>query len=394
LANHTEISSPDTKMLKVLIAPLNWGLGHATRCIPIINELLSLKCSVIIGADGAQKALLQEEFPSLGFVKIPGYDIKYGKNRAFTVFRLILSIPKILICIKRENRWLRRFSQLEAPDLIISDNRYGLHRPGTICVFMTHQLWINTSFGVLPDRLLQYLNYRAIRRFTCCWVPDSPGADSLAGKLSHPRKMPSIPTRYIGWLSRFGVAGERKAAGRDRTGPNVDAHADLLVILSGPEPQRSLLEKMIVEQAAGCDYKIVLVRGLPSGGKFIETPPGMVVYDHLASDRLEQAIRSSDIILSRPGYSTVMDLVRLGKKAIFIPTPGQTEQEYLGGYLAERQLAVCMSQRRFLLKSAMARVVALAATKGEPEGDAKGEPEGERLKQEIRAVLDLAGGAV
>ncbi len=204
----SKINNPDAKVLKVLVAPLDWGLGHATRCIPIINEFLSQGCTVILAADGAQKALLQEEFPTLRFVQIPGYRIKYGKNRAFTLVRLIMSIPKILIRIKQENAWFRGFGSRERPDVVISDNRYGLYLPGIVSVFITHQLSIRTSFGAAADRLLQRVNYRAIRRFTLCWVPDMAGEEiSLSGKLSHPRKMPPIPTRYIGWLSRFGTGG-------------------------------------------------------------------------------------------------------------------------------------------------------------------------------------------
>src|ERR1700678_2907239 len=133
-------------MLKVLVAPLDWGLGHATRCIPIIKELTNQGCTVIIAAGGAQKEVLQEEFPDLSFVEMPGFWIKYGKNRAFTLLKLIFTIPKILIAIKRDNEWLRRFASLEGLDVVISDNRYGLYGAGVFSVFMTHQLAIRSSF--------------------------------------------------------------------------------------------------------------------------------------------------------------------------------------------------------------------------------------------------------
>ncbi len=308
---------------------------------------------VIIAATGAQKALLHEEFPSLPFVEIPGYHIKYDKNRALPIFRLIGSIPKILIRVKQENGWLRRFARLERPDLVLSDNRYGLYLPDTCCVFMTHQLLIRTpfggSFGAMADRLLQRVNYFAIGRFSRCWVPDTPGSDSLAGKLSHPRTTPSVPTAYIGWLSRFGAAA---------TDAPVDP-VDLLVLLSGPEPQRTILEQMILDQvasvdlAAGGSYRIVLVRGLPGGGDPVKIPSGVLVHDHLPAATLEPLIRRSSLVLARSGYSTVMDLARLGKRAIYIPTPGQTEQEYLGGYLSERGWGLCIKQEKFSLPAAL-----------------------------------------
>ena len=358
-------------MLKVLVAPLDWGLGHATRCIPIIKELLNQKCQVIVAAEGAQKALLHEEFPFLTFVELPGYRVQYDKNRALTVLRLIASIPKILIRIKRENGWLRRFADRERPDLVISDNRYGLYLPGTVTIFITHQLSIRTQFGKVADRLLQRINYSAIARFSVCWVPDIAGGDGLAGELSHPQRMPPILTRYIGWLSRMNVM----------PAPSIKDF-DVLVLLSGPEPQRTILEKMIIKQAGDCDCKMVVVRGLPDrGGRSLDVPRGVVVYDHLPAGELERLMLRSDVVLSRPGYSTVMDLRRVGKKAIFVPTPGQTEQEYLGGYLAGKGLGICVQQNAFSLKAALVQAREI--------GDRPGAGN-EMMKDEIKVVLGMA----
>jgi predicted glycosyltransferase len=384
LSTPPKINNPAAKTLKVLVAPLDWGLGHATRCIPIIKELLNQKCQVIVAAEGAQKALLREEFPFLTFVELPGYRVQYDKNRALTVLRLIASIPKILIRIKRENGWLRRFADRERPDLVISDNRYGLYLPGTVTIFITHQLSIRTPFGKVADRLLQRINYSAIARFSVCWVPDvagiacceptaANGGDGLAGELSHPKRMPPIPTRYIGWLSRMEVM----------PAPSIKDF-DVLVLLSGPEPQRTILEKMIIEQAAGCYCKMVVVRGLPGGsGKSLEAPRGVVVYDHLPAGELERLMLRSDVVLSRPGYSTVMDLRRVGKRAIFVPTPGQTEQEYLGVYLAGKGLGICVQQHVFSLKAALMQAREIRDRPGAGN---------ETMKDEIRTMLAMADG--
>jgi UDP-N-acetylglucosamine transferase subunit ALG13 len=297
---------------------------------------------VIVAAIGVQRALLQEEFASLTFVDLPGYRIKYGKNRAITILLLICSIPKILIRVKREKAWLARFTADEGLDLVISDNRYGLAVPGVFSVFITHQLLIKTPFGRTADLLLQRMSYRFIRRFSRCWVPDIQGVDALAGELSNPQRLPSIPTRYIGWLSRMG------------TGAAATEGTDLLVLLSGPEPQRTLLEDCILRQAGGVSSRITLVRGLPGGGKALkEAPSSMTVYDHLPARKLEALIRSAGLVLARSGYSTVMDLMRLKKKAIFVPTPGQTEQEYLANYLAERGWAFSIRQKGLSLPLAL-----------------------------------------
>jgi hypothetical protein len=368
----SKINNPVAKMLKVLVAPLAWGLGHATRCIPIIKELTSQGCTVIIAADGAQKEVLQEEFPDLSFVEMPGFCIKYGKNRALTLLKLIFTIPKILIGIKRENEWLRRFASQEGLDLVISDNRYGLYGAGVFSVFMTHQLAIRSSFGAGADWLLQRLNYTYIRRFSVCWVPDMAGAGNLAGKLAHPARMPDMTVRYIGWLSRL------------ETVETVEVF-DLLILLSGPEPQRTILEEMVLGQLGERAEKTVLVRGLPKGSGALKAPEGVIVFDHLPARELGEVIGRSKLVLARSGYSTVMDLVRMGKKAIYIPTPGQPEQEYLGRYLEERGLGVCMRQRGFVLGEAIRRSGGLMDEKAGGRNDLLG--------VEIRRVLAQSGVA-
>jgi len=339
-------------------------------------------------------ALLRVEFPSLTFVEIPGYDIKFGKNRAFTIFWLTLSIPKILIRIKREKEWLEKFVNHEKPHLVVSDNRYGLVNPEVFCVFVTHQLLIKTPFGWPGDRLLQRLNYRLIQKFSQCWVPDIEEDGGLAGGLSHPVKMPHVPVHYIGWLSRFGGDGEAgrlqgsvgdAEAGRLPGFAHMPAGAGpedyILVLLSGPEPQRTLLETIILRQAAECPRRLVLIRGLPEGGKSPGgIPQGVVMYDHLPAPELELVIRQASVVIARPGYSTVMDLARMGKNAALVPTPGQTEQEYLGRRLAALGYAVCIRQQDFSLAKAIVTADSSSFRKPMEQG-------GERLSAAIQEAL-------
>lgn len=320
------------------------------------------------------------------------------------------SIPKILIRIKREKGWLGHFVAREGLDLIISDNRYGLSIPGIPCIFVTHQLLIKTPFGPWADRRLQALNYRIIRRFSRCWIPDI-AIGGLAGDLSHPERMPSIPTRYIGWLSRFGspAAGDSSdpgiVQGKGRAPIPVDrGHAGapsplLLVLLSGPEPQRTLLEKDIFRQAQALADKpslcrLVIVRGVPGergstshlpASSALALPSWVNAYDHLNARALEPLLEAASLVLARPGYSTVMDLERLGKRAIFIPTPGQTEQEYLGPYLAAKGWAACVDQRVFSLAKALEMA---AATTGDRERQPE---EPGLLAAEIKEVLNSLG---
>jgi hypothetical protein len=361
---------------------------------------------VIVAATGAQRALLQEEFASLTFVDLPGYRVRYGKNRAITWLRLICSIPKILIRIKQERAWLRGFAAREGLDLVISDNRYGLAVPGVFCVFITHQLLIRTPFGRWSDLLLHRINYRFIGRFSRCWVPDFRGPGALAGELSNPGRLPQVTTRYIGILSRMegqrnrnGQAPEgQDAAGWPAEGPAAPEGA-VLAILSGPEPQRTLLEKLILRQVAAAvaegwirqaasatEGQIVLVRGLPCGGTALKNvPPAVTVYDHLPAAALELAMAKARLVIARSGYSTVMDLARMGKRAVLIPTPGQTEQEYLGRYLSAMGWARCMTQNKFSLKQALSGM-APARQADETPWPVADDP-GEGLRAEILSVL-------
>jgi hypothetical protein len=401
-----KINNPKARNPRVLVAPLDWGLGHATRCVPIIKELLNQKCEVIVAASGAQKTILQGEFPFLTFVELPGYDMIYDKNRALTLLRLIGAIPKILIRIKREKAWLSRFLALKEPDLVVSDNRYGLALPGVVCIFVTHQLRIRTSFGRLADALLQRMNYRLIGHFSRCWVPDMEGGDGLAGALSHPAQLPGITTKYIGWLSRFGkISQSDNRASRYPNGGDADDNRlnsgapgagdaedfdregdgpELLILLSGPEPQRTLLEASIMAQAGADPCRMVLVRGLPAGGPALPNiPPGLTAYDHLPAMELEPLMRKARLIVARSGYSTVMDLARLGRRALLIPTPGQPEQEYLGPFLAGKGLAFCVKQSAFSLRES------LSLARKEVTVIPSSEPEGSLLEAEISAVLAL-----
>ncbi len=329
-----------TKRPKILIAPLDWGLGHATRCIPIINQLLSAGCEIIVASEGKQKHLLKTEFPFVKFLDLSGYRINYSKNDGFTLRKIIFQIPKILIQINREKRWLNRILSKEKPDAIISDNRYGFYSRSVPSIFITHQLHIKAPFGKKTGRALQTLNYRFINRFSFCWVPDFGDGINLAGELSHPDKLPVIPTRYIGPLTRFAKL-------------NKPIENNLLVIISGPEPQRTVFEDILFKQLGDFNGKVVVVRGLPGANEMPSASPHITIHNHLSSEALNDVIERSEFIISRAGYSTIMDLLALGKKSILVPTPGQPEQEYLAEYLFKSKIIFSAKQQSFNLSDCM-----------------------------------------
>jgi UDP-N-acetylglucosamine transferase subunit ALG13 len=323
--------------VSVLVAPLDWGLGHATRCIPVIRELINQGARVIIGASGPQKSLLLLEFPELDFYELPGYEIRYRPG-ILLKWGLLFRLPGILKQIKRENRWLNSFLQKQAVDAVISDNRFGLFHRDTHCIFMTHQLSVQSGIWSLFDGILLRWNYKWIRKFSCCWIPDWPGKISLAGKLSHPDRMPSISIAYIGILSRL------------KPNPSVISKNKLLILLSGPEPQRSHFEKIILDQLDDPDIETILVRGLPGTSQTIDTPEWVRTFNHLSTEELNQLLTSSEIIITRSGYSSIMDLIRIQRNAVVVPTPGQTEQEYLGLHMKEMNWMLTIQQKNFDLK--------------------------------------------
>jgi len=325
---------------RILLSPLDWGLGHTTRCIPLIATLLKQNAEVLIAAETASASLLKKEFPSLVILPLKGYEIRYSRQKIGFGLKMALQMPRLLRSIRYERKWLAKCIKEHKIDGVISDNRFGFSNPSIPCIFITHQLFIETGFSSLNNSV-QKINYRFINRFNACWVPDDASDNNLAGKLSHPAQMPAIPVHYLGILSRFK--------------PTVtDTRFDLLILLSGPEPQRSIFEKMLVEQVHNFKGSIVIVRGLPSGTISRESiPENITVHNHLPANELNLLIQQSGMIVARSGYSTVMDLVSLQKKAILVPTPGQGEQEYLAAHLLEKKLFYTTQQAGFNLDEAL-----------------------------------------
>jgi uncharacterized protein (TIGR00661 family) len=322
---------------RILVAPLDWGLGHATRCIPVINELIKHHCEVVIAADKASFFLLKKEFPTIVFLRINGYKIQYSRNKKWLSFKLLVQFPKIIFSIWKENAWLKKVIDEYQIDAVISDNRFGVYNKRIPCVYITHQLHIKTG-NKFSEKIARKIHGHFIKKYSYCWVPDFK-ENGLAGELSHQENIPSN-VLYIGPLSRFEKIHD------------VPKIYNLLISLSGPEPQRTIFEKMILTQLKTFMKKVLLVRGLPEENKKLQTDlKSTVIVNHLSAKELNIAFQQSEMIISRSGYSTIMDLVKLSKNAILVPTPGQTEQEYLSDYLMERKYFYSVQQNNFSLET-------------------------------------------
>jgi len=323
-----------------MVAPLDWGLGHATRCIPIITGLINNGYEVVIAASGAQAILLQTEFPSLQFLPLQGYRVTYTKKKWLLPFMLLIQLPRLLNIIKKEHRWLDNIIKEHSIGLVISDNRYGLSSQKIPCIFITHQLTIKTPF-VWLEKIIQRINYHYINRYATCWVPDIAGEINVAGILSHPLTLPRTKVVYTGLLSRFKM----------RT---VEKKYDCCILLSGPEPQRTLLEEKIIHDCNKTAGNILLVRGKPGSDEILHLPSNITVRNHLPGTQLQEAILQSEYIVCRSGYTSVMELLSLQKKAILIPTPGQTEQEYIAEKLLQNHFCMSVEQKSFDLEKNLA----------------------------------------
>lgn len=330
------------KIPHILVCPLDWGIGHATRCVPVIRELLKQNARVTIGADNRPLAFLKQEFPELQQIQFPGYKFSYPGNSNMAM-KMALQAPVILNGIRKERINLKNIIRQYNIHGVISDNRFGLTSDYIPSVFISHQLAIKVPYYLtFIGPLLNKINRGYIADFKECWIPDVESEPNLSGELSHLNPLPQN-SYFIGPLSRFAYyqAGSRL---HDQLKKE---HYDILVILSGPEPQRSVLENLLIRQLKATGYKAAIISGKPEIKGSMDTQNQITIFPHLETEKLYRLIQSAKFIISRPGYSTVMDLAVSGKKAIFIPTPGQTEQEYLAHYYLKKKWFFSMSQKRF-----------------------------------------------
>lgn len=321
---------------RILVAPLDWGLGHASRCVPIAKALEKEGYEVVFAASGRPLELLIQEFPKNDFIKLEGYNISYPKNGQMAL-SMLSQLFKIWKGIRQEHKQLQQIIDDYNIDGVISDNRYGLHSKKVPCVFVTHQLQIQSP---IFSESLQKINFKYIQKFNECWVPDSE-THQLSGQLSKANNSP-FKCQYIGALSRFESLEKTE-------------ELDVLAIISGPEPQRSMFEELLKKQLIASKRKAVLVLGKTEENKEEEIG-NLKVVSHLNAKSLNQQMVNANVVISRSGYSTVMDIAKLHKKAIFVPTPGQTEQLYLAKYFYDKNRAFAMHQKELDIQHALQKV--------------------------------------
>jgi hypothetical protein len=297
---------------------------------------------VTVAANNEQQQLLRRNFPGIPLVDLAGYEITYGRSRWSFALAMLLQLPRLMHTIRAEHRWLVAFVAAKKIDGIISDNRYGLWHPSIPSIILTHQPGLKTGLGSLADRLLRPLHYALLERFGETWIVDSKGALNLGGALSHPSVLPAN-AHYAGLLSQMQPASLTKN----------DRH--LMILLSGPEPQRTLLGDLLWKQVKTWNGKLVFVAGKHDAPAPADIPAHIQFYAQLPVQELQPLMEAASYIVCRGGYSTLMDLAVLRKKALLIPTPGQAEQEYLGRHLDTQGVFPSFPQEHFSLSNALQR---------------------------------------
>lgn len=303
---------------RILICPLDWGLGHAVRCVPIIRTIKKLGAIPVIAADNGPLRLLKKEFPEAEFVTFPGVSVSYPNDGGNMLWSMIKQSPALFQGIKDETTFIKHIIPALQIDAIISDNRFGAYSIEVPSVYITHQIHIQTG-NTITDALARKQHAKYMKNFQQVWIPDITENDGISGKLSHGKNIPSHG-KYIGLLSRFSTLDA------------LEKKYDVACILSGPEPQRSLLEEIFIQQASLFpDKKFVLVSG---NNESLKNIPAHIHQITLADAEMIRSIyASSENVVCRSGYTSIMEMVTVNRSAWLIPTPGQTEQEYLADYV-------------------------------------------------------------
>lgn len=324
-------------MKRVLVCVLDWGLGHATRSIPVIRELLRQGSEVHLASSGTAGSLLKLEFPALPYHELPGYRPRYSRN-GLTMSSMLAQLPKFYQVVRNEHKTTEDIVQMFQLHAVVSDNRYGCYSDTVPSVLITHQerLRLMPGFGFLEGLVNGWLqNY--YENFDEVWNPDQPGSGLTDRFISG-----KIPVRHIGWLSRF------------PTGAAPTGNLQIMAVVSGPEPQRSLFEQRLRAELRNRPERSLLVTGRPD--KSDNSMDGnLEVVNHLNAEQMEARLRSADLVIARSGYSTVMDLIALGKRAAFVPTPLQPEQLFLAEHLMNSGIAFCQDQKNFDIQTILQR---------------------------------------
>jgi UDP-N-acetylglucosamine transferase subunit ALG13 len=325
--------------VKIFFPVLNWGLGHASRSLPLIKNYLDLGHDVISASDGEALTMLRNELPDQMVLQLPGYDILYGSR--YMPVNMLKHGPSMLKTIRTEHELTKAIVSRHKIDSIITDNRYGCYHPDIPSALITHQLQVFSGQKLLDAYIRRQIR-SWFKKFTEIWIPDQAPPNNITGELSGINTEP-IPKYYLGIISELTCIPRK-------------GNFNAIAVISGPEPQRSHFEQMVTKQLAGLDGKFAIVCGKPDEKDSVREEGNLTIFQYRTRSELSELLNETEIVISRSGYTTLMDLAKTGHKAILCPTPGQYEQIFLADRLNHLGQCVYKRQENLNLQEALEEV--------------------------------------
>jgi UDP:flavonoid glycosyltransferase YjiC (YdhE family) len=325
--------------VKIFFPVLNWGLGHASRSLPMIRHYKAQGHEVLVASDGEALSMLRTELPDTMVLQLPGYGIQYGSR--FMPVNMLKHGPTMLRTMKQEHELTAAIIKRHEIDCIISDNRYGCYSADIPSAIITHQLQVFTGQKILDVYIRRQIR-NWVRKFSEIWIPDQEPPGNITGDLTG-LDMAPVPKYYLGTISEL------------QCHPR-EGRYDAVAILSGPEPQRTHFEQILTKQLSAMDGNFAIVRGKPDINNTVREEGNLVIYSFLSRAGISKLLNETELVIARSGYTTLMDLARTGHRAILCPTPGQYEQIYLADRLHNSNQCVYMRQDSIDLKSAFEKI--------------------------------------
>ncbi len=323
----------------VLISALDWGLGHATRTSEIIDRLIAQNYKVTLVGSGRVYHYFKQRYPNLKIYKIFNLTLRYSRSSTTFHLKITWVFFKMYINILLDRIFLPKILKQTKPDLIISDSRFGIRSKRVYSIIISHLINFHLPKAVqFLDTTIFWNVCQLINKFDEHWIPDYALEPNLSGKLSHFR-LCHYNTYYIGLLSRFKHADCQ---------PNPDY--DIFCIASGIEPQRTIFVQKLIDTFKDTQWKVLIASGAPEKN-FQKNYQNITLVSYMDGEKFCQHVKGSKYIIVRAGYSTLMDLIALGKTALIVPTPRQTEQEYIAWHLHSQKIFQKTSQSEFSLQA-------------------------------------------
>jgi len=312
---------------RILFAVHDWGLGHATRSLVLIRALVQRGDAVtILMAESPGLALLRAELgDACEFYPYEDIPKPFSRYPAVFYFRMSCSVPQIWLRFTLEQRLTERLVRERRLDAVVSDSRLGVwsREAPSYCVFHSLRQIIPGRPRQL-ERIVERAQRYALRGYRAILVPDVEGDDALAGDLAH-----DLDVDWRGKLVYIGPLSELQ--------PNGAAEdIDYFFSISGVEPHHTMLAERVLAALPALRGRSVVALGRPGSAADVRTVGNATIHGYLDRRAQGEMLARARVIVGRSGYTTLMEAAGFGKRALFVPTPGQSAQEYLAKFHCER----------------------------------------------------------